>query len=167
MLFTVDNEEFIEGNAVYRQVLHEPQVKRELLKGEPLKQRQHVIVGLAIELGADEIVGVFNATRAALHVGELAQFQRLQQVAGLLTGDFCIHRHGLKTQKFPAAFAAGRLNLVSRHAAFGLYGDGFGFAAHAQFVNAVGAVFNPNAFGSFFNRCYVRLGAGLGRSRRR
>ncbi len=56
------------GNAVQGQVLHQPQVKRQLLSGEPLEQSQHH--GRLVR--GDKIIGVFNAAGTALHMLESA-----------------------------------------------------------------------------------------------
>lgn len=77
------------GNAMHGQVLHQPQVKRELLRCEPLEQGQHI--GRLV--GGDEVIGVFNAPGAALQVLECAQIERLQKGVGLSEGDLCVYRH--------------------------------------------------------------------------
>ena len=66
-------------NATPGQVLHEVQVKRQLLKAQPLKQRQDVLP----LIGIDKVVGVFNAASAALDALQLAEAQCLQEVGGL------------------------------------------------------------------------------------
>jgi hypothetical protein len=45
------------GNATRRQVLHQVQVKRQLLEAQAFKQRQHI---LAL-VGIDKVIGVFDA----------------------------------------------------------------------------------------------------------
>ena len=54
--------------AVPGQVLHQPQVKRQLLRRQPLEQGQHI---RRLVCG-DKIIGVFNAAGAALHMLESA-----------------------------------------------------------------------------------------------
>ena len=64
-------------------------------------------MGFAILLGADKIIGVFDAPGATLQGGEFAQFELSQQGARLLGRDFCVNRHDSETQNFPAALTAG------------------------------------------------------------
>ena len=58
--------------AALRQVFHQMQVERQLLKAQSLEQGQHVVVFLAVALGTDEVVGVFDAAGAALQCREFA-----------------------------------------------------------------------------------------------
>jgi hypothetical protein len=57
------------GNAALRQMLHQIQIKRQLLMCEALKQREHIAARFCI----NKIVGVFNAALAALEIGHSAQ----------------------------------------------------------------------------------------------
>ena len=78
------------GDAMERQVLHQPQVKRQLLRRQPFEQGQHI--GRLI--GSDKVVGVLNAAGAALHGLESAQLQGGKKSAGLVERDLCVNRHG-------------------------------------------------------------------------
>src|SRR5450830_1392593 len=150
-------------DAALGQVFHQTQIKRQLFQRESLEQGQHVIKGFAIALGADKIIGVFDAPGAALHGCEFTQFELSQQGARLLSRDFCVNRHESETQNFPAALTAGRFNLIGGQAPLGLNRDGFGFAANAQLINACARVFDLNTLGALFNHagCGGRRSAWL------
>ena len=68
------------GNAAAGQVFHELQVKRQLLKAQPFKQRQDI---LAL-VGVDKVVGVFDAACTSPNVLQLTQAQRFEESAGLV-----------------------------------------------------------------------------------
>ena len=54
-------------DALSRQVLHEPQVKRQLFKAQALKNGEHILT----LVGAGKVVGVFYAALAAFQVLQL------------------------------------------------------------------------------------------------
>ena len=71
------------------QVLHQPQVKRQLFGGQPLKQSQHQ----RRHIGGDKVVGVLNAARAALHFLQVTELEGLKESVGLVERDLCVDRH--------------------------------------------------------------------------
>ena len=81
-------------NALAGQMLHQVQVERQLLEGQALEQRQHIVMRLAVAQGADEIVGVLDAAGAAFDVGELAQVEPAQQGGGFGLADLGENGHG-------------------------------------------------------------------------
>jgi len=78
------------GDALQRQVLHQPQVVGQLFCGQPLEQRQHP---LATRRGG-VVVGVLDARTDALQVGQRAQTQALEERVGLVEADLGVDRHG-------------------------------------------------------------------------
>ena len=77
-----------------REVAHQIQIKRQLLGTQALEQREHVVGHSAVALGADEIVGVFDAAGTALHRLQFAQRQLVQELLRLGKADFGIDGHG-------------------------------------------------------------------------
>jgi hypothetical protein len=75
-------------------MLHQEQVKRQLLVREALEQGQHVLT----LIGQRKVVGVLNAPLDAAQSGQLAQIQGLHQVVGLGFGDFGVYRHGKRVK---------------------------------------------------------------------
>ncbi len=156
------------GNAALRQVFHQLQIKRQLLKVQPLKQRQHIVMGLAVTLGGDKIIGVLDAAGAALQALQRTQPQLLQQRICLGKRDLCVNRHDSEAQHFPGAFTCFGRHLVGRHAVFGLHRDALGFAAHTHFVDTCGSILDMNVFDAWL--CFggrFALRRGIGRSRRK
>ena len=86
---------FGNDDAGLRQVLHQPQIKRQLLKIQALKHRQHIFA----LVGAGEVVGVFDAAGAAFECGEAAQLERGQEFGCLRKRNFCVNRHGMCLRK--------------------------------------------------------------------
>ena len=76
-------------NAFGGQVLHQMQVVRQLLKTQALKHREHVLT----DVGRREIVGVFNAARAAFQLRQLTKPQLAQQFASLKSRNFGVNGH--------------------------------------------------------------------------
>jgi hypothetical protein len=132
------------GDAALRQVLHQVQVKRQLLKRQPLEQREHE---LALG-GGGEIVGVLDAALNAAQFAQLAEFQFAQQGLRLFGGDFSENSHGRfagsEFQDVPDARAIAA-HLVFGHAGLGLHGDALRLAAVTQLVHAATGVFNAHA----------------------
>ena len=79
----------VDRNAALRQMLHQVQVKRQLLESEALKQGQHV----ATLVGIDKIVGIFDATGTGFDMLQLTQSKRLQKRGGLGERDFGVNGH--------------------------------------------------------------------------
>jgi len=77
------------GYAMVGQVLHQPQVKRQLLGAQTLEQGEYI----GGPVGGDEVVGVFYAARAARHGLQGAQLQVLKKMRGLVKRDLCVNRH--------------------------------------------------------------------------
>ena len=76
-------------DAVPGQVLHQVQIKRQLLKRQPFKQGQHVLtLG-----GIYKIIGVLDATGAALDGLQLTQVQRTQKSGSLFERDLSKNSH--------------------------------------------------------------------------
>ena len=95
-------------NAAPGQVLHEEQVKRQLLVRQAFEQGEHILT----LIGGGEVVGVFNPALNAAQSGELAQVQGLHQVVGLGFGDFGEYRHGERV-KAPEGLAwVGKTRIV-------------------------------------------------------
>ena len=89
------------GEATLRQVLHQAQVKRQLLEGQPLEQAQHIAAGR----GVDEIVGVLDAARNTLQSQQFAQVESGHEARRLVKRHIGVDRHalsgrGLGAQKF-------------------------------------------------------------------
>ncbi len=78
------------GNALAGQVLHQVQVKRQLVVGQALEQREHI---LAL-VGADKVIRVFDAPLNAAQRSELPQLEKVHQFARLGFGNFGENRHG-------------------------------------------------------------------------
>ena len=78
------------GDAGLRQMLHQVQVKRQLLKAQTLEQSQHVLT----LIGRQKVVGVFNAALNAAQFFERAKGQAAQQVARIFIGNFGENSHG-------------------------------------------------------------------------
>ena len=76
-------------NAVVGQMLHQPQIERQLFHAQPFKQGEYI----RRFVGGDEVIGVFYATRATRHGLEGTQLQGLQEVSGLVKRDLCVNRH--------------------------------------------------------------------------
>jgi len=76
------------------QVLHQKQVKRQLLVCQALEQGEHIFALVC----RGEVVGVFNAAFDAAQGGELTQVQGLHQVVGLGFRDFGEYRHGKRVK---------------------------------------------------------------------
>jgi hypothetical protein len=74
---------------VRRQVLHQVQVKRQLLERQALKQRQDVFA----LVGVDKVVGVFDAASGTLDVLQLPQIQGVQERCSLVKRDFGVYGH--------------------------------------------------------------------------
>jgi len=70
-------------NGVLRQVLHQVQVERQLLGGEPLEQRQHVLSAG----GVDEVVGILDAGGDAGEHRQLADPEPRHESGGLVERD--------------------------------------------------------------------------------
>ena len=77
------------ADAFLRQVLHQVQVIRQLLVREALEQGQHPFAAL----GAQEVIGVFNAALDALQLLDLAQTQVVGELLCLVEADFCENGH--------------------------------------------------------------------------
>jgi hypothetical protein len=63
------------GNGMRCEVMHQAQIKRQLLGAQALEQREHE----APMRGADEVVGVFDAAGDALQLGERAEVEPVQE----------------------------------------------------------------------------------------
>jgi hypothetical protein len=94
------------------QVLHQLQVERQLLGGEPLEQGQHVASGA----GVDEVVGVLDAAGAGRHVAQGADAEPVDQSRRLVEGNLGEDRHrdgvGLERQDLPDPLAGGSARVV-------------------------------------------------------
>ena len=55
---------------------HQLQIERQLLCGQPLKHRQHVVIAI----GADEVIGVFDAGVDSLELGQLTESKLTQKL---------------------------------------------------------------------------------------
>ena len=69
---------FRHQDAALRQVLHQLQIKGQLLKRQTFEQGQHIVMDLAVLSCRDEVIGVFYAASAALHALQLSQGKLLQ-----------------------------------------------------------------------------------------
>ena len=76
-------------DAAVRQVLHQVQVKRQLLGRQALEQREHEF---ALRAG-EEVVGVFNPALNAAQFDQLANLQAAQHFACIFFGDFGKNGH--------------------------------------------------------------------------
>ena len=80
---------FRHRNAALRQMLHQVQVKRQLLETQAFEQGQDV----ATLIGVGEIVGVLDAARARVQGLQLPQSERMQKGSGLVKRDFGVNGH--------------------------------------------------------------------------
>ena len=76
-------------NAALCQVFHQVQVIRQLLEGQALKQRQHILAAL----GVYKVIGVFNAACRTFDALQWAQIQAVQKRSRLVKRDFGIDGH--------------------------------------------------------------------------
>ena len=76
-------------NAFVGQMLHQIQVKGQLLGAQALEQGQHPFA----LVGGQKVVGVFNTTLNATQFGQLTQGNTTQQLARVFVGDFGKNGH--------------------------------------------------------------------------
>ena len=91
------------GDAAVRQVLHQVQVKRQLLGRQALEQREHEF---ALRAG-EEVVGVFNPALNAAQFDQLANLQAAQHFACIFFGDFGKNGHR-SAQRGKSRWAGGK-----------------------------------------------------------
>ena len=77
------------GDALVGQVLHQVEIKRQLLGAQALEQSQYPLS----LIGCQEVVGVFNTTLNTAQRGELAQGDAAQQIARVFVRDFGKNGH--------------------------------------------------------------------------